>query len=200
MNVPASKRRAEILSEGLEFLTTAGFSGVTLGLLAERAGMSKSGLFAHFRSKEELQLGLLTQASAVVGEIVLAPAMQKPEGLPRLVTLVQQWLGWTVKAGLSGGCPVAAGLFELDDQPGPVRERLAEMEEEWRALLAALTARAVELGHLRAGLDVQQFVWELCGIYLSHHASVRFIRDALADTKAERAFAALIERSGGVLC
>lgn len=195
MNLSSSTRRDRILRQGLDLVTTAGFSGVTIGGLAEQTGMSKSGLFAHFKSKEELQLGLLTEMERVVTEVVLAPAQQAPQGLPRLQVLIEHWFGWTGRAGLSGGCPVAAGLFELDDQPGPVRARLAELEQHWRDLLIGITARAVELGHLRAGLDARQFVWELFGLYLSHHASVRFLHDPQADERARRAITALIQRS-----
>ena len=194
MAVPTSNKRAYILRQGLDVLTTTGFSGVTIGGLAEQTGMSKSGLFAHFGSKEELQLSLLNETDEAV-KLVLAPAVQEPEGLPRLRALVHHWLGWSTKAGLKGGCPMVAGMFELDDQPGSVRERLLEMESQWRSFLAEVTAQAVERGHLRAELDIEGFVWELCGIYLSHHASARFIRDPNADERAKRAFAALIDRS-----
>jgi AcrR family transcriptional regulator len=157
--------------------------------------MSKSGLFAHFGSKEGLQICLLEHAAHVAGEYVVGPAMAAPEGLPRLKALVQKWLGWTQRAGLEGGCPVAAGLFELDDSEGPVRDRLLQMEEAWRNLLGRQVERAMELGHLRQDLDVEQLVWELCGIYLSHHASLRFVRDRKANARAAKALDALFERA-----
>lgn len=157
--------------------------------------MSKSGLFAHFGSKEEVQLSVLDRAAVVGSQYVVAPAMLVPEGLPRLKALVKNWLGWSAKAGLPGGCPVAAGMFEVDDLDTPVRERLLSMESEWRGVLAQHTRRAIELGHLRKDLDVEQFVWELCGIYLSHHASQRFVRDPKADSRANKAFKALLERA-----
>ena len=197
MSTPFPNKRAQILHQGLDLLTTTGFSGVTIGVLAEQTGMSKSGLFARFGSKEDLQLGLLDQTDQVI-KLVLAPAMQEPEGLPRLRALVHHWLGWTTRAGLNGGCPMVAGMFELDDQPGPVRDRLLVMESQWRGFLAEVTAQAVERGHLSAELDVEQFVWELSGIYLSHHASVRFVKDPKSDERAKRAFSALIDRSSNL--
>ncbi len=187
--------RDRILQQGLDLMSTVGLGKVTLGLLAEQTGMSKSGLFAHFGSKEELQIGLLEQTSRVARPIVIEPAMRVAEGLSRLEAVVYNWLGWTTKAGLAGGCPVAAGMFELDDLDTPVRERLLIMEREWRGVLAGLTEKAIQRGELRADIDVEQFVWELCGIYLSHHASLRFVRDSKADYRAHRAFHALIERS-----
>lgn len=196
MKNKAQPTHDRILWQGLDLMSHFGLSGVTLGRLAERTAMSKSGLFAHFRSKEEVQISLLEQTGKVAGPIVMAPAMREPEGLPRLRAVVKNWFGWTSRAGLSGGCPVAAGMFELDDQEGPVRERLLEMERRWRDVLGGLVRQAMGRGELRADLDVDQFVWELCGIYLSHHASLRFVRDPHADERAERAFAALLERSG----
>jgi AcrR family transcriptional regulator len=191
----STSTRDRILDAGTNLLSTSGFSGVTLGALAERAGMSKSGLFAHFGSKEEVQIALLERTAQIAGEHVVAPAMAAWKGLPRLKLLVQNWLGWSARAGLAGGCPVAAGIFELDDREGPVRSRLLEMEKSWRALVADHVGQAVELGQLRSDLDVEQFVWELCGIYLSHHAAARFVGDPKADARAQIALDALIERA-----
>ncbi len=170
-------------------------AGVTLGVLAEQVGMSKSGVFAHFRSKDEVQIGLLEQMARVLAPQVIEPAMTEPEGLPRLEALVRNWFGWATRAGLPGGCPVAAAMFELDDAEGPIRDKVVAMEAEWRGLLEALTRQAVELGHLRADLEIEQFVWELCGIYLSHHTSQRFLRRPDADDRAHTAFRALVDRS-----
>lgn len=190
-----SPTRQRILHSGLDLMSEAGLSGVTLGLLAEQTGISKSGLFAHFRSKEELQIALLRQMAETATAHVVLPALAAPEGLPRLEALVGRWLGWTREAGLRGGCPIAAALFELDDVEGAVRDQALAMEGEWRGLLTGLVQAAAGLGHLRHDLDADQFVWELCGIYLSHHASYRFVRDPKADVRAATAFQALIERS-----
>ena len=189
--------KERILAGGLDLLTREGFAGVTLGLLAEQAGMSKSGLFAHFGSKEEVQLGLLGKMTEVGAATFVAPAMEQPAGLPRLEAVFKGWLGWTEKAGLRGGCPVAAGMFELDDADlnNPVRQRLALLEESWRTLLKQLASEAISTGELNANLDLDQFVWEMCGIYLNHHVSYRFIRDPQANERAITAFSALVRRS-----
>jgi hypothetical protein len=121
--------------------------------------------------------------------------MSAPPGLPRLRALVENWLGWTTRAGLRGGCPVAAALFELDDVETEARGEVLAMEARWRGLLSQLTQEAIGAGDLRSDLDVPQFVWELCGIYLSHHASHRFLRDADAGARAAVALDALIERA-----
>jgi AcrR family transcriptional regulator len=192
--MPAATRD-RILEQGLALLSRTGLEGVTLGLLANHAGMSKSGLFAHFRSKEELQVSLLDRMAAVAKAVVVEPARKAAPGLPRLKALVQLWFGWAQRAGLPGGCPVAAGLFEFDDVEGPVRGKILALETEWRALLKGLVREAIARGHLRRGLDIDQFVWELCGIYLAHHAAHRFLRAADAGRRANTAFRALLQRA-----
>ena len=189
----AVSTRKRILSQGLDLMSTAGFTGVTLGVLAEKTGLSKSGLFAHFGSKEEVQLGLIDRMTEAAGQVVTAPAMSVPEGLPRLKAVVANWFGWSEKAGLHGGCPAAAGVFEFDDVEGPVRDDLASAQREWLDFLAELTRKAVENKELRPNLDVEQFVWEVCGIYLGHNVSHRFSRDAKADIRAHRAFDRLLQ-------
>lgn len=176
-------------------LSREGLAGVTLGRMAERVGMSKSGLFAHFRSKDDVQIELLEHSERLAAAQVVEPAMSAPEGLPRLRAVVERWLGWAQKAGLSGGCPATAAIFELDDVDGPLRDKVAAMEGERRGFLRQLARRAVDLGHLRPDLNVEQFVWELFGIYLSHHASQRFLRSSDADERARTAFRALLERA-----
>lgn len=115
-----------ILGRGLEIVSERGLSAVTLGGLADRAEMSKSGLFAHFRSKEYLQIELLRTAEEAIGREVVTPAMEAPEGLPRLRALVGRWLGWAARSGLPGGCPLYGAAFEFDDTEGPVRDYLTE--------------------------------------------------------------------------
>lgn len=192
-NVASTRER--ILDQGLALMSQAGLEGVTLGVLAQQVGMSKSGLFAHFRSKEEVQIRLLEHTAVVGAARIIAPSMKEPRGLPRLKALVKNWFGWAPRAGLPGGCPVAAGMFEFDDVAGRVRDKIAEMEAAWRGLLMQTVAEAIESGHLRRDLDAAQFVWELCGIYLSHHAAQRFLKSPDADRRAQTAFAALLERA-----
>jgi AcrR family transcriptional regulator len=195
MTQVATSTRERILHEGLALMSQSGLTGVTLGVLADQVGMSKSGLFAHFRSKEDVQIELLSHMAEFATARVIEPAMTAREGLPQLRALVGNWFGWAQRAGLPGGCPVAAGLFEFDDVEGRVRNKILEMEGEWRRLLTDLVRRAVDLGHLRRDLDVDQFVWELSGIYLGHHAAHRFLRAADADSRAQTAFHALVARA-----
>jgi AcrR family transcriptional regulator len=195
MTNPTISTRERILHQGLALMSQAGLGGVTLGVLADQAGMSKSGLFAHFRSKEDVQIELLAHMAEFVTEHVVRPSMAAREGLPRLRALVRNWFGWAQRAGLPGGCPVAAGLFEFDDIEGRVRNKILEMEGAFRGTLIELVQRAVALGHLRHDLDIDQFVWELCAIYLGHHVAHRFLRAADADSRARTAFQAVVGRA-----
>lgn len=191
----AKTTRERILGRGVAMASRSGLEGVTLGTLADAVGMSKSGLFAHFHSKEAVQISVLEHSLAVGAPIVVEPAMREPEGVRRLSALVKNWFGWAPRAGLPGGCPVAAGMFEYDDVDGPVREKIAEMEANWRGVLREQVQRAIDNGEFREGLDVEQFVYELNGIYLGHHTAARFLKAPDADRRAATAFSALLERA-----
>jgi AcrR family transcriptional regulator len=195
MNRIKGATRDRILDAGLDLLSTSGFAGVTIGGLANQIGMSKSGLFAHFKSKEDIDIALLERMVEVADNHIVVPAMRTETGLPRLTAVIENWFGWAAKAGLVGGCPAAAGMFELDDVEGPVREKLVELEQRWDKLLKQLIVESIAAGHLRKDLDVDQFIWELTGMYLNHHASGRFMRNRDANMRAKKAFQGLIERS-----
>src|SRR5258708_23931599 len=187
--------RDRILDAGLDLLSASGFAGVTIGILANHVGMSKSGLFAHFKSKEDIDIALLELMVDVAHKHVVVPAMRAQEGLSRLTALAENWFGWSTKAGLVGGCPAAAGMFELDDVEGPVRDKLLELEKQLDKMLKQFVVSLVATGDLREDLDVDQFIWELIGIYLYHHASRRFMRNRDANMRAKKAFQGLIDRS-----
>lgn len=194
MPKPRNNTNERLLHEGLRLLSQQGLRGVTLGKLAEHVGMSKSGVFAHFRSIEDVQIALLEHTARCSAPLIVEPALGASEGLPRLEALMRAWLGWSARAGLPGGCPVAAAMFELDDIEGPVRDKVLELEGTWRALLRQQVEDARRLGQLRSGLDIDQLLFELCGIYLCHHVSLRFVRDPRADVLALHALEALFER------
>ena len=184
--------RQRIRAAGVALLSADGLSGVSLGALAERAQMSKSGLFAHYRSKDELQIDLLFATTELAARVVVAPAMTAPPGLPALQALFGLWCGWSRRAGLPGGCAIAAALFELDDLSGPVRQTVVDLEARWRGVLAGFVRAAMAEGHLPQALDVEQVVWELTGIYLAHHAALRLVRAPDAEDRAQAAFLRLI--------
>lgn len=192
----STKTRDKVISVGLQTLSEGGLASVTIGRLAQATELSKSGLFAHFHSREALEVALLEAATDLAQKHVVEPAMRSSEGLPRLMALVGLWFGWSARAGLRGGCPIAAGLFELDDVPGGVRDCVASADREWRALLGTAVRTAIALGHLDSDVDGDQIVWELCGIYLAHHVSTRFYRDPEADRRAQDSLVALLRRNG----
>jgi AcrR family transcriptional regulator len=198
MNQTGKATRDRILDVGLDLLSASGFAGVTIGVLANQVGMSKSGLFAHFKSKEDIDIALLERMVDVAERHVVVPAMRAQKGLPRLTALVENWFGWSTKAGLVGGCPAAAGMFELDDVEGPVRDKLLELEKQWDKILQQFIVESIAARDLRKDLDVEQFIWELTGIYLNHHASRRFMRNRDANSRAKNAFQGLVERSASV--
>ena len=195
MSQTGKATRDRILDAGLDLLSASGFAGVTIGVLANHVGMSKSGLFAHFKSKEDIDIALLERMVDVGREHVVVPAMRAQEGLSRLTALVENWFGWSTKAGLVGGCPAAAGMFELDDVEGPVRDKLLELEKQWDKILKQFIVESIATGDLRQDLDIDQFIWELMGFYLNHHASRRFMRNRDANMRARKAFQGLIDRS-----
>ncbi|MET4897088.1 TetR/AcrR family transcriptional regulator [Sphingomonadaceae bacterium jetA1] len=186
--------KQRLLQIGLDQMSVHGVGGVTLGQLATASGISKSGLFAHFKSKEQLQIEVLESMSEMAFNVIFQPALQAPEGLRRLRSVMEHWLGWWRRAGLTGGCPIAGALFEFDDVEGEVRARATAMERQWRQQLATYVLEAKWLGQLAEDTDVDQFVWELCAIYLGHHVSSRFLKSADADMRARHALDALIER------
>ena len=196
MKTKSAQTYDRVLDRGLDILSVTGLAGVTIGVLAEASGLSKSGLFAHFRSKEEIQVKLLQHAEALVEAQVVSPAMEAEPGLPRLDAFMKNWLGWSRRAGLSGGCPLASAMFELDDLHGEVRAYLLEAEGRSRRALADLVGEAIDRDALSADADVEQIVWELRGIYLSHHVSSRLLDEPECDRRAWQAYKALLGRAG----
>lgn len=184
--------RAAILDRALQMARAAGLHGVTIGALAEELDMSKSGLFAHFGSKETLQLEVLELAASRFTEAVFAPALKAPRGIPRLRAIFERWLEWERQPG---GCPFVIAAVELDDRPGPVRDALVRSQ---RQLLDGLR-RAVEIaiaeGQLRPDVDVEQLAYELHGLLLAYHYDARLLRDERADARARKAFDGLVERA-----
>ena len=180
------------MESGLQLASQRGLSKVTLGDLATHAGLSKSGLFAHFASKDELQIKLIDAAEHALVEHVVVPCHELEPGLPKLRAIVERWLGWSQAAGLPGGCPLYAAVFELDDSPGPARDHLLRRHDAWIEQLTALTGEAIAAGHLAADTEPAQVVHQLEGIYLAHHLAERFSHDPDATHRAKRALDALL--------
>jgi len=184
--------RTLILNEAVALASQVGLEGLSIGSLADRLTMSKSGLFAHFGSKEDLQLLTLKQAQALFLEEVFAPALKQARGLPRLRALFSNWLQW-VKRDLPGGCLILAASAEYDDRPGAVRDLLVAGQRELRGAIAKAIRIAIDERHLQADTDPWQLTFELFGIVLATHHDFRLLGDARALERAGTALERLIE-------
>ena len=188
------RTRAAILDAALRIVSKAGLDGLTIGTLADATGMSKSGLFAHFGSREELLLAVLAHGQAEFTEVVFQPAMAKPRGLPRLKAMFINWLDWTESAELPGGCPMIGGASEFDDKPGPVRDMLAGGQRTWIETLKRTVRQAVDEGQLPAGTDPEQIAFEMFGIALVVHHHRRLLGYPKARARALAALEKLLSR------
>ena len=186
--------RQAIVDQALELVSTVGLDKLTIGALAGATGMSKSGLFAHFNSKEQLQLHVLAEARQRFIEIVIAPALQKPRGEARLRAIfessMKQW-----EDELPGGCIFHAVSAELDDRPGPARDYLIEIQRDYADTLRRAAEIAIEEGEFRKDLDLDQFVFELGSITAAYHHFGRLLGDPAAERRAHNMFEGLLARS-----
>jgi AcrR family transcriptional regulator len=180
--------RTAILDRAMCLSTKVGLDGLTIGGLADDLHMSKSGLFAHFRSKEALQLQLLQHARDVFVDAVVRPALKAPRGATRVRALVDRWLLWAREAPGRGGCLFVGAATELDDKPGPVRESLVRQQRDWLDFIGGAVQMAVDEGDFRQDTDPAQFAHELHGIMLGHYHAARLLRDQSAELRTRRAF------------
>jgi AcrR family transcriptional regulator len=181
--------REAILEAAGTLARTVGLGGMTIGALATSTELSKSGLYAHFRSKESLQIQVLEHTRARFVTEVVAPALATPRGEPRVRAVFDNWLHWDAKPG---GCLFVAASSELDDQPGPVRDRLVRDQRDWLDTLAEVFRTGIAEGHFRADADPEQFAFDIDGVMLSCHMSNRLLGDRSAEARARRAFEALL--------
>jgi AcrR family transcriptional regulator len=188
------RTRAAILDAALRLVSKSGLEGLTIGTLADATGMSKSGLFAHFGSREELLLAVLNHGQQEFIEVVLNPALKKPRGVPRLRAMFVNWLDWTESAELPGGCPMIGGATEFDDKPGPVKDMLAAGQRAWIDTLQRAVRQGREEGQVRPETDPEQIAFEMFGIALVVHHHRRLLGYQKARERALAALDALLER------
>lgn len=185
--------RQTILDRATAVASQAGLDGLTIGKLAHELELSKSGLFAHFGSKESLQVAVLENAAERFVEVVVKPALRAPRGEPRLRALFDCWSLWPKKSRLPGGCVFVAAAVELDDQPGPARDCLVRQQRDFLGLIATTVRGAIAEGHFRRDLDVEQFAHDFYAVMLGYHHAYRLLRDPRAGKRAARAFEALLD-------
>ena len=174
-----------------------GLDGLSIGGLAQTLGMSKSGVFAHFGSREELQISVVREYHQRFEREVFYPALQQPRGLPRLRALFANWMQRTTTE-LDSGCIYISGAIEFDERPGPVRDALVASVQGWHAALQRAIEQCMECGHLRADTDAAQVLFEVHGLILVLHYEVRFMRMPEALPRARRGFANVLQRYAAV--
>lgn len=184
--------REAILLHALKLATKVGFEGLTIGRLADDLKLSKSGLFAHFGSKESLQVKVLELASRRFVDEVVKPALTAPRGVRRVRALFERWLAWETSPSLPGGCPFNAAATELDDRPGPAHDYVVRAQRDWLETVANTARTAIQEGHFDADLDCEQFAYELQSIMLGYAHAARLMKDPKARARTERAFEALL--------
>ncbi len=184
--------RAAILDAALGLASHMGLEGLSIGALAEVTRMSKSGVFAHFGSREELQISVVREYHRRFEEEVFFPAMREPRGLPRLRALFERWIR-RVSVELDSGCIYISGAVEFDDRPGPVRDALASMVRAWQQALARAIQLAIDEHHLRADTDPAQMLFEIHGLILALHHDARFLRNPGVLDRARAGFERVVE-------
>jgi AcrR family transcriptional regulator len=184
--------RQSILDRACAVASTVGLEGLTIGHLSEELQLSKSGLFAHFKSKEALQVQTLEHAGNVFIDQVMRPALAAPRGEPRLRALFERWLSWAHESAFPGGCLFVSAATEYDDRPGPVRDFLVKSQRDWIDALAHAFRIGIAEGHFQADADPEQFAYDMYSIMLGWHHAARLMQDPRAGERARRSFENLI--------
>lgn len=184
--------RAAILDVAITLASRDGLEGLTIGLLAEKMNMSKSGVFAHFGSREDLQIEVVKLYHRQFEQEVFYPSIKEARGLPRLEAMFARWIR-QVTIEIASGCIYISGAVEYDDRPGEIREQLVTMVRTWQLALHRCAVQAIEAGHLRADTDADQLVYEMYGLILGLHHDARFLKKAGSVERAQKGFDRLID-------
>lgn len=184
--------RHAVLDQAARTASEVGLRGVTIGSLADLTHMSKSGLFAHFGSKESLQLATVRHARDQFVNLVIRPALAASRGEPRVRALFENWLDWDTNV-LPGGCLFVAAAVEFDDEPGAVRDELVRNQVDLDETIARVFRGGISERHFRDDADPEQFAFQMHGILLAFHQHSRLLGDPLAAERARRALNALLD-------
>ena len=191
--------KASIIEAALGLASHIGLEGLSIGALAEVTQMSKSGVFAHFGSREELQISVIREYYRQFEAEVFYPAMQARRGLPRLQALFGNWMQRS-SVEIESGCIYISGAVEFDERTGPVRDALARSVMTWHAALKRSIEHAKELGELRADVDPDQMLFEVHGLILALHYEARFLKNPGSIARALRGFEHIVARYGAAAC
>lgn len=197
-SVKASKgeeTRAQILAAAVEQASACGFESLTIGTLADKTGLSKSGLFAHFGSKLDMQIAALDEAGRQFTEAVFLPAMKAPRGVRRLRALFYNWITWPQRASLPGGCPIDSASREYHHQPGPMRDAIVDRQKLLDRELSKAVRMAVETGELAEDVDPGQVAFDMLGIILSFYRTELLLGTPEAARRARVGFERLLKQN-----
>ena len=183
---------AAILDTAISMAATEGLESLTVGELAKRLNLSKSGVFSRIGSREALQKAVIEEYDRRFLQDVFVPAMREPRGLPRLNAIMRLWLQRARDVEIHQGCIYCAGAFEYDDRDGPLREMLLQGVLGWRRALRRTVVQAIEAGHLAADTDPDQLVFEMDGLFVALMRDARFLRDPRAADRAWATYERLI--------
>ena len=192
----AAKTRSDILRVAVDIASAEGLEGISIGRLATEMSMSKTGIFAHFGSKEQLQLATLDTAKQIFVEQVVQSALQKPRGVPRLMTMLENWLGYVERIVFRGGCFFAAASAEFDSRPGVVRDQIAELTRSWLAALQEEIAVAVLSKELTRSIEPAQLAFELHAYVQEANWAFKLFNDESAFARARRAIHSRLASAG----
>ena len=187
--------KTAIVDAALGLATQIGLEGLSIGALAEVMQMSKSGVFAHFGSREELQISVIREYHQRFEAEVFEPAMRSPRGLPRLKALFANWMQRT-SAEIDSGCLYISGAAEFDDRPGPVRDALASSVKTWLSAVHRAVLKAKEEQHLSTDTDASQMSFEIHGLILALHYEARFLKTTKSLHRATHGFEQILLRYG----
>jgi AcrR family transcriptional regulator len=188
------RTRKAILETAVHIASAEGLEGLTIGRLAQQLSMSKSGLFAHFGSKEDLQVATVEAARAIFIHEVIKPAFESAQGLLRLWKLCDIWLAYVQSGVFRGGCFFAAAAAEFDSRPGPVRDRIAEIMKEWLSTLRKAIVEAQNAGQLNKQIDATQLAFEFNSLELGANWAFQLYGDTRAFKRAREAIRERLSR------
>jgi AcrR family transcriptional regulator len=178
------RTRQSILERAVDIASVEGLEGLTIGRLADELDMSKSGLFAHFGSKEDLQLATIAAAGERFIEETFRPALKAERGYPRLLAICRAWLSYIRRDVFPGGCFFAAASFEFDSRPGPVRDAIAKAMHDWMGAIESAIVMAKDEGHLDASADAKQLAFEINALFFGANFSYQLRDDKRALDRA----------------
>jgi AcrR family transcriptional regulator len=188
--------KIQILESAVKIASTQGLEGLSFGGLAKAVGMSKSGLYAHFQAKDQLQLSVLKAASEIFVSSVLVPAFKEPRGEPRIRSMFEHWMSHlNGNSHLPGGSVFISASIELDDRPGPLRDYVKDQQKNLIQTITVAAGMAVDEGHFKQNLDTEQFAWTMYSFVLGYHHFKRMLEDPKAEEHLRNSFEGLLHVS-----